>query len=80
MKPANNTSAFMNDQTLVNHLIFRYNQFQISRVYPKFLRVTSTNFDPIPKWSVGCQMVALNYQTPDKPMQINQAMFAQNGR
>ncbi|CAG5123277.1 unnamed protein product, partial [Candidula unifasciata] len=57
-----------------------YNQFQISRIYPKFLRVTSTNFDPIPKWNVGCQMVALNYQTPDKPMQINQAMFAQNGR
>ncbi|BFZ13127.1 hypothetical protein BsWGS_16166 [Bradybaena similaris] len=60
--------------------IIQFNQFQISRIYPKFLRVTSTNFDPIPKWNVGCQMVALNYQTPDKPMQINQAMFTQNGR
>lgn len=60
--------------------ITRYNQCQISRVYPKFFRLTSTNFDPLPKWNVGCQMVALNYQTSDKFMQINQAMFAQNGR
>ncbi|BFZ19897.1 hypothetical protein BsWGS_22936 [Bradybaena similaris] len=60
--------------------IIQYNQCQISRVYPKFFRLTSTNFDPLPKWNVGCQMVALNYQTSDKFMQINQAMFAQNGR
>ncbi|CAL1529117.1 unnamed protein product [Lymnaea stagnalis] len=60
--------------------LMRYNHFQLSRVYPKFLRWTSTNFDPIPKWNAGCQMVALNYQTPDKPMQTNQAMFMQNGR
>ncbi|XP_055893001.1 1-phosphatidylinositol 4,5-bisphosphate phosphodiesterase gamma-1-like isoform X2 [Biomphalaria glabrata] len=60
--------------------LIRYNQYQISRVYPKFLRWTSTNFDPIPKWNYGCQMVALNYQTPDKPMQLNQGMFLQNKR
>ncbi|CAG5134716.1 unnamed protein product, partial [Candidula unifasciata] len=63
-----------------DRFIIQYNQNQISRVYPKFFRLTSTNFDPVPKWNVGCQMVALNYQTPDKYMQINQAMFAQNCR
>ncbi|GFO43401.1 phosphoinositide phospholipase c [Plakobranchus ocellatus] len=61
------------------HIVL-YNHNQISRIYPKFLRLKSTNFDPVPKWNMGCQMVALNYQTPDKNMQINQAMFAQNGR
>ncbi|GFS27426.1 phosphoinositide phospholipase C [Elysia marginata] len=60
--------------------IVLYNHHQISRVYPKFMRLKSTNFDPVPKWNMGCQMVALNYQTPDKSMQVNQAMFAQNGR
>lgn len=30
-------------------------------------------------WNSGCQMVALNYQTGDKPMQLNQAKFRQNG-
>lgn len=30
-------------------------------------------------WNSGSQMVALNYQTGDKPMQINQAKFRENG-
>ncbi|XP_012944855.1 1-phosphatidylinositol 4,5-bisphosphate phosphodiesterase gamma-1 isoform X1 [Aplysia californica] len=60
--------------------IIQYNQFQISRVYPKATRINSANFDPMPKWNVGCQMVALNYQTPDRGMQLNQAKFLQNGR
>ena len=30
-------------------------------------------------WNLGCQMVALNFQTTDLPMQINQGKFRQNG-
>lgn len=30
-------------------------------------------------WNSGCQMVALNYQTGDKSMQLNQAKFKENG-
>lgn len=30
-------------------------------------------------WNAGSQMVALNYQTGDKPMQLNQAKFRDNG-
>lgn len=30
-------------------------------------------------WNAGCQMVALNYQTGDKSMQLNQAKFKENG-
>ena len=35
-----------------------------SRVYPKGQRIDSSNYNPVGFWNVGCQMVALNYQTP----------------
>lgn len=57
----------------------KYHRNQISRVYPKGQRLDSSNFSPIPFWNVGSQMIALNYQTPDKPMQLNQAKFRDNG-
>jgi phosphatidylinositol phospholipase C delta len=46
------------------------------RVYPKGLRLDSSNFDPSIFWRRGVQMVALNWQTFDRFQQINQAMFA----
>ncbi|KAJ1876418.1 hypothetical protein LPJ57_004498 [Coemansia sp. RSA 486] len=52
-----------------------YNSAQMTRVYPAFSRFTSTNFNPIPHWAAGCQLVALNFQTRDKNMQIYEAMF-----
>lgn len=30
-------------------------------------------------WNVGCQMVALNFQTPDMPLQLNMQRFEANG-
>lgn len=38
----------------------------MSRIYPKGTRVDSSNYSPQPFWNVGCQMVALNYQTMGK--------------
>jgi len=52
---------------------------QFSRVYPKGQRIDSSNYNPVPMWNSGCQMVALNYQTGDKSMQLNQAKFRENG-
>jgi phosphatidylinositol phospholipase C, gamma-1 len=60
-------------------LFLHYHRNQISRVYPKGQRLDSSNYTPTAFWNVGCQMVALNYQTPDKPMQLNQAKFRDNG-
>ena len=57
----------------------RHNRKYLSRVYPKGTRVFSSNFDPIPLWLVGCQMVALNYQAQDKPLAFNRALFRANG-
>ncbi|XP_067931452.1 1-phosphatidylinositol 4,5-bisphosphate phosphodiesterase gamma-1-like [Watersipora subatra] len=56
-----------------------YNMHQMSRVYPKGQRIDSSNYDPIFPWSCGAHLLALNYQTPDKSMQINQGRFMQNG-
>lgn len=58
----------------------KYHHIQFSRVYPKGQRIDSSNFDPVRIWNCGCQMVALNYQTPDKPMQLNQGKFILNGK
>lgn len=60
-------------------LLLRYHRNQISRVYPKGQRLDSSNFYPVNFWNVGSQMIALNYQTPDKPMQLLMGKFRDNG-
>lgn len=49
-----------------NHLI---------RVYPAVGRVDSSNYDPVPAWNTGCQIVALNYQTFRYNVWLNQGKF-----
>ena len=71
-----------------------FNKMAISRTYPSGVRVNSSNYDPHIFWSCGCQLVALNYQTfgnrhlnygfhkyffIDRGMQLNTAMFQDNG-
>ncbi|KAJ8045277.1 1-phosphatidylinositol 4,5-bisphosphate phosphodiesterase beta-4 [Holothuria leucospilota] len=55
-----------------------YNKRQMSRIYPKGGRYDSSNFMPQIFWNAGCQMVALNFQTPDIGMQLNQGKFEYN--
>uniref|UniRef100_A0A671M6D0 1-phosphatidylinositol 4,5-bisphosphate phosphodiesterase n=1 Tax=Sinocyclocheilus anshuiensis TaxID=1608454 RepID=A0A671M6D0_9TELE len=56
-----------------------YNKRQMSRIYPKGGRVDSSNYMPQIFWNAGCQMVAVNFQTPDLAMQLNQGKFEYNG-
>uniref|UniRef100_A0A4W6F8C7 1-phosphatidylinositol 4,5-bisphosphate phosphodiesterase gamma n=1 Tax=Lates calcarifer TaxID=8187 RepID=A0A4W6F8C7_LATCA len=58
----------------------QYNRLQLSRIYPRGQRLDSSNYDPLPMWLCGSQLVALNFQTADKPMQMNQALFMLNGK
>ena len=58
----------------------KHNQQFLSRIYPKGTRVNSSNYDPIPLWLAGCQMVALNYQAQDKSVAFNRALFRANGQ
>ncbi|KAK4688292.1 hypothetical protein P7C73_g1831, partial [Tremellales sp. Uapishka_1] len=41
----------------------KHNFTHISRIYPKATRLASSNYDPVPYWAAGCQLVALNWQT-----------------
>ncbi|XP_039104378.1 1-phosphatidylinositol 4,5-bisphosphate phosphodiesterase eta-2 isoform X4 [Hyaena hyaena] len=57
----------------------RFNQHQLSRIYPSPYRVDSSNYNPQPFWNAGCQMVALNYQSEGRMLQLNRAKFSVNG-
>ncbi|TMS35784.1 hypothetical protein L596_003107 [Steinernema carpocapsae] len=67
-------------EKIVGKGLIQFNIRQLSRVYPMGSRVTSSNFNPVPMWNSGTHMVALNYQTPDKSMQLNHGKFLANGR
>ena len=54
----------------------KHNMNYLMRVYPAGYRIQSSNPDPLIFWRRGVQMVALNWQTYDLPMQMNEAMFA----
>lgn len=56
-----------------------YNKSFLSRIYPAGKRLDSSNFNPQEMWDCGCQMVALNYQTPGLMMDLNQGKFLENG-
>ena len=71
----NKFNSTCQDGEAINHLE-KHNMHHLMRVYPKGSRLKSSNFDPVPCWKRGVQMVALNYQTYDEGMQINDAMFA----
>ncbi|XP_069771033.1 1-phosphatidylinositol 4,5-bisphosphate phosphodiesterase delta-1a isoform X3 [Narcine bancroftii] len=57
----------------------QYNSRQLSRIYPNGLRTDSSNYSPINMWNAGCQIVALNFQTPGEEMDIYQGRFRDNG-
>ena len=35
----------------------QHNAYQLSRIYPAGSRVDSSNYDPVPMWMAGCQVV-----------------------
>ncbi|XP_040014940.1 1-phosphatidylinositol 4,5-bisphosphate phosphodiesterase eta-2 [Xiphias gladius] len=87
------TQAFANswqvsslNETVMNQILqlkpgelVRLNQRQLLRVYPSNYRVDSSNFNPQPYWNAGCHMVAMNYQTEGRMLELNRAKFSSNG-
>ncbi|XP_034072783.1 1-phosphatidylinositol 4,5-bisphosphate phosphodiesterase delta-4-like [Gymnodraco acuticeps] len=55
-----------------------HNSRQLTRVYPSGFRTDSSNFNPQEMWNVGCQIVALNFQTAGEGMDLNDGLFRQN--
>ncbi|KAG5635168.1 hypothetical protein H0H81_012168 [Sphagnurus paluster] len=60
--------------------VVKHCRTHLVRVYPKGLRVSSSNYEPQSYWSAGVQLVAMNWQTFDLGYMINRAMFQRNGR
>ncbi|XP_034024816.1 1-phosphatidylinositol 4,5-bisphosphate phosphodiesterase delta-1a isoform X2 [Thalassophryne amazonica] len=56
-----------------------HNMDKLSRIYPGGFRTDSSNYNPVPMWNVGNQIVALNFQTPSKEMHLYQGRFLPNG-
>lgn len=46
--------------------LVKHNQEHVVRIYPKGVRINSTNYDPHRYWSAGAQLVSLNWQTCGK--------------
>lgn len=56
--------------------VAKHNASHLMRIYPKGTRINSKNLNPVPFWGVGAQVCALNWQTFDASMQLNEALFA----
>lgn len=79
------THVFSLDENKLGHLhahpehgpdMFAHNRNYLVRIYPSGLRVNSSNIDPAFSWRQGAQMVALNWQSLDEGMMLNEGMFA----
>jgi len=53
----------------------QYNVHHMTRTYPVGTRVDSSNYSPVLAWSLGSQLVALNFQTNETPLFLNDGMF-----
>ncbi|MFT7815776.1 inactive phospholipase C-like protein 1 isoform X1 [Arapaima gigas] len=51
----------------------------LTRVRPSSVRLDSSNPNPQEYWKGGCQLVALNQQTPGAMLDLHRARFAANG-
>ncbi|XP_068092058.1 1-phosphatidylinositol 4,5-bisphosphate phosphodiesterase delta-1 isoform X2 [Hyperolius riggenbachi] len=58
----------------------RHNTRQLTRIYPDGMRTDSSNYKPVDMWNVGCQIVALNFQTSGTEMDLYQGKFQDNGQ
>ncbi|XP_051998447.1 1-phosphatidylinositol 4,5-bisphosphate phosphodiesterase delta-4-like isoform X2 [Xyrauchen texanus] len=56
-----------------------HNTRQLTRIYPSGMRTDSSNYCPQDMWNIGCQIVALNFQTAGMEMDLNDGLFSQNG-
>lgn len=56
--------------------MFSHNRNFFMRAFPAGSRFDSSNLDPSVCWRKGIQMVALNWQTLDEGMMLNEGMFA----
>ncbi|XP_048367317.1 LOW QUALITY PROTEIN: 1-phosphatidylinositol 4,5-bisphosphate phosphodiesterase delta-1 [Sphaerodactylus townsendi] len=83
-RPFNEMSSFTEGKALKlaqesGTSFIHHNIKQLSRIYPAGWRTDSSNYNPVDMWNVGCQIVALNFQTKGAEMDVYQGLFQDNG-
>lgn len=63
-------------KTSTREEVIKFNSTNLMRVYPKGTRINSYNLNPVIFWNLGAHVCALNWQTFDASMQLNEALFA----
>ncbi|KAI1661077.1 PLC-like phosphodiesterase [Daldinia decipiens] len=69
-------SGLASHMPAANQMIARHNSRHLMRVFPKGTRISSKNLKQVPFWGVGAQICAMNWQTFNASMQINEALFS----
>lgn len=73
---------YVRDSTGARDDLIKHNRTHLTRTYPSMSSIarlhTSANYLPHHVWALGCQLVALNWQTLDLGFALNQALFARN--
>ncbi|GLT52019.1 hypothetical protein SLA2020_253830 [Shorea laevis] len=59
--------------------VVRFTQNNVLRIFPKGTRFDSSNYNPLPGWMHGAQMVAFNMQGHGKYLWWMQGLFRSNG-
>ncbi|KAG9443436.1 hypothetical protein H6P81_014776 [Aristolochia fimbriata] len=59
--------------------LVRFTQRNLLRIYPKGIRIDSSNYNPLLGWMHGAQMVAFNMQGYDRSLWLMHGMFRANG-
>ncbi|XP_077245596.1 phosphoinositide phospholipase C 2-like isoform X2 [Tasmannia lanceolata] len=59
--------------------LVRFTQKNLLRIYPKGIRIDSSNYNPLIGWMHGAQMVAFNMQGYGRSLWLMHGMFRANG-
>ncbi|KRX08587.1 PLC-like phosphodiesterase, TIM beta/alpha-barrel domain [Pseudocohnilembus persalinus] len=69
---------FHKDEEIFQSVLKFHRQF-FSREYPKGTRTNSSNYNSMYGFYIGCQIIALNFQTYDLNLMVYMSKFYQNG-
>ncbi|KAG1371576.1 phosphoinositide phospholipase C 2 [Cocos nucifera] len=74
-------SELVFEKAVISHgaEIIRFTRKNLLRIYPKGMRITSSNYNPLLGWMHGAQMVALNMQGYGRALWLVHGMFRANG-
>lgn len=59
--------------------VMSFTSKNLLRIYPKGMRVDSSNYNPMKAWAHGAQMVAFNMQGYGRPLWLVHGLFRANG-